>query len=597
MTDVLADEAFVKPSPTQAAASRSRSDAPPRTASLAKVTTESVQARPSPAQRIEQPQPQRATMVSTGTMTSRPSSPKEQLPRQPPKPSLEVWKVPNRDESPRLSSLARFDAISAKRPQLRDFSRSPQPDVPQSPASSRPSLEGTRPISIDLTGDLHRSHSTHGAPEHPRHRHGSGLFRRGSSHKEAKRRSGLFSSEPHGSSSPTVIEDTNIASDMDYLRVVEAENDAAAKSHHRRSSSTLKQLKHASLPAVGGSVKQKFAGKFGDTFKRFENNRQTPPRSENLIDVSSSTTTPLASQAISDEEIEDDDPTVRPPSRPSGLNADVLDDRIDETEDAPPEMRRELERRQLEAEERRVEEAAAAYRARVATGEATSGGPDKPSSRANAIQNRVRNLLDESGRESPVKKTAEGYGRYTDDTKVRDMSMPEKQLRAETSGLPKPRSDIHKSNTISTSSPSHRPNPNFTRQPNTQKPLPPKPSVAPKPVALRTGGSFTNAPAKPLSSSKPITTASGNPIDTSQPIQKGQAPNLMDDSPGMSGPPQGDGAVNLLDDSPDWEASFAKRYPRLSLELVEAEIGGNDGVVRESSAPEVRPAARRVREV
>ena len=246
VTNALADEAFATGSPNNVSSSGQTSEAPapPKTTAFAKRTTQPSKARLSSSQPIAQPQPQRTTMVSTGTMTSRPSSPIEQKPHHPPKPSLEVWKVPNREESPRISSIARFDAITNRRSQVRDLSRSPQPDIPQSPASSRPSLEGVRPTSIDFTNDLHRSRSTHAAPEQQHHHRSSGLFRRGSSHRDTKRRSGLFSStDPQRPPSPTALEETNIASDVDYLRVVEAENDASSKGHHRRFFFNVKDIK------------------------------------------------------------------------------------------------------------------------------------------------------------------------------------------------------------------------------------------------------------------------------------------------------------------------------------------------------------------
>lgn len=89
------------------------------------------------------------------------------------------------------------------------------------------------------------------------------------------------------------------------------------------------------------------------------------------------------------------------------------DDRgpIDETQDLSPEVRRELERRRLSEEERRVEAAAAEYKLRVAS--QASGKPRAPS-KASTIQNRVKNLLDESSKPVPVNRTAAGYGKYTD---------------------------------------------------------------------------------------------------------------------------------------------------------------------------------------
>ena len=559
VANALADEAFAKTRAAPEPVPRPRSEAPPRTTSLAKPTVEHADTKLSSAQSIAQPQLPRPSMVSTGTMTSPPSSPKNSTPPQPPKPSLEVWRVPSRGghASPRLSSIARFDDMAAKHPVVRDLSRSPNPNMPMSPASSRPSLEGGRPT-LDASSDLYRSRSIN-SPEQQHHRRGS-LFRRVSSKKETSHRSSMYESPTP--SSPTVNDDTNIVSDVDYLRAIEAENNAAVKaSHHRRSSSTIRNIKHASLPSFGGA-KQKFAGKLGDTFKRFDEKRYTAPR-EDTVTQMASMVTPLASQA-------DDEGDLLSTSPPYGVrDLSLTEERVDIIEDVPPEMRRELERRQLEAEERRVEDAAAAYRQHLA------GGKGQPSARASAIQNRVRSLLDESERSSPVKKTAEGYGRYTDrSASDEDGSRDENELRNF-----EPQAPIHKSHSIASANPMRRPH--LTAKAAADKPLPPKPNIAPKPVALRTGG--PPVPAKPA-------------IDTQCAAgSKTATPNLMDSSPDQI---SGDGVVqNFIDDSPGWEASFAKKYPRLSLELVEADITApRGGLSQDRTAPEVQVGSSRAKD-
>ena len=88
---------------------------------------------------------------------------------------------------------------------------------------------------------------------------------------------------------------------------------------------------------------------------------------------------------------------------------------LEETEEMPPEMRRELERRRLSQEEKRVSQAAAAYKQRVATSGGAAGGAG-PNGRAMAIQTKVQALLDETGKVSPTR-TAAGYGHFTDETK------------------------------------------------------------------------------------------------------------------------------------------------------------------------------------
>jgi AP2-associated kinase len=75
-------------------------------------------------------------------------------------------------------------------------------------------------------------------------------------------------------------------------------------------------------------------------------------------------------------------------------------------------MRRELERRRLSQEEKRVASAAAEYRLRVAergNGGRALGG--REGTKAPVILNKVQSLLQENNKPSP--KTASGYGRFT----------------------------------------------------------------------------------------------------------------------------------------------------------------------------------------
>ncbi|KAL7947411.1 ARK family serine/threonine protein kinase [Trichoderma barbatum] len=156
--------------------------------------------------------------------------------------------------------------------------------------------------------------------------------------------------------------------------------------------------------ATASTSKNLLAGKFGGAFKRFENNASS-----------------------------DIEPEVRPssPGKEQGRRAltpiqgsEAADDRSDsdgEGHHMTAEMRRDLERRQLEEEEARVEAAQAEYRRRVAEG---SGSPSKSrpgtapkpmgAARAASIQNRVQSLLSEEQKPANVPRTAHGYGRFTD---------------------------------------------------------------------------------------------------------------------------------------------------------------------------------------
>ncbi|RFU72231.1 serine threonine kinase ark1 [Trichoderma arundinaceum] len=173
------------------------------------------------------------------------------------------------------------------------------------------------------------------------------------------------------------------------FEVKEIDQDGSGQKPEAPSSSTSKNL---------------LSGKFGGAFKRFENNVS----SDNESDVRSSS--PGKEQ------------TRRALTPIQGSEA--ADDRSDSDGDGQrhmtAEMRREMERRQLEEEEARVEAAQAEYRRRVAEG----GSPSKSrpatapkpmgAARAASIQNRVQSLLSEEQKPANVPRTAHGYGKYTD---------------------------------------------------------------------------------------------------------------------------------------------------------------------------------------
>ncbi|KAG5991825.1 hypothetical protein E4U52_003301 [Claviceps spartinae] len=102
----------------------------------------------------------------------------------------------------------------------------------------------------------------------------------------------------------------------------------------------------------------------------------------------------------------------------TGQTSNVLVD-IDD-DDMTPEMRREVERNQLEEEEKRVAAAQAEYRSRIASpsskptpGPKNVGGPPRT---ASTIQSRMQSLLNEDqNKPTIVQRTAQGYGKYTDD--------------------------------------------------------------------------------------------------------------------------------------------------------------------------------------
>lgn len=193
-----------------------------------------------------------------------------------------------------------------------------------------------------------------------------------------------------------VVSDTphsNILSDIDYLRAREEEEKGKSK-HLKRLSGSSRHQKRASLPSAALSgTKNLLHGRFGEAFRKFEGHQDEANDYDGMMSSHRDDHNPLSP-------IE------------GSVATDLSDDRrgMDETEELPPELRRELEKQKLEAEERRVERAAAEYRQRM---DVKGGGPPPVSTKAASIQNRVQSLLKDNDR--PSQKTATGYGRFTAD--------------------------------------------------------------------------------------------------------------------------------------------------------------------------------------
>jgi AP2-associated kinase len=399
VTNALADEAFARaPSPGIAKPSKT---APPSTAAVKMVPERKRSAEkkievPGPHTNLSSSLPQKSPMVATVTVASPspppsfpPSSSDRPIYRFPlskalQRPISEPWE----DERSRAtSSLAMSSSRLAHLLDLDASQYQHAPDrTPKSPASSRPSLEGSRPSMLDLEENaLTRSRSANVRIRPASVDIGSRL-----DHHSVRGR--LHAKGAASDVETAAIEsDTNIASDIDFLRAKEEEE--KAWKHHKRLSSGSRHGKRSSLPSISLSgTKNLLAGRFGDAFRKFEGGNhssrersQSPSPSTNHVN----SLTPIA----------------------GSVATDLSDDRheFDEIEDVSPEMRRELEKRKLEAEEKRVATAAAEYRKRVAD-RGGEGGRERP--RASSIQNKVQSLLKEN--ERPATKTAAGYGRFTD---------------------------------------------------------------------------------------------------------------------------------------------------------------------------------------
>ncbi|KAI9672703.1 MAG: hypothetical protein M1831_000138 [Alyxoria varia] len=565
----LADEAFVKPAPSQETLKPTT-----RPESVAKDSPRPPKFTPHENKAPQAP-PKSPKMVSTGTMTSRPSSPKDPKPS-PKQDHRSIWRIPINSDSPRLSALARFDSFSSKHQPPRSVPESPPligENAPTSPVSSRPSLEGSRPSSLDVSSEsLQRSKSASARPEvanKPKYSDAPLPPRHESVHKsDSKKRRSLI--HPNSDNdrlidldSPLGPDDAKIASNVEYLRAMEERE--AAKGHHRRGSS-FKQFKHASMPSVSlHGTKHALAGKFGDTFRRFEGGRhgsKTQPHESLLID-------------------QDGDELEKPTDLKDVSRNDVDEDAIDETEDLSPEVRRELERRRLSQEEKRVADGAAEYRRRLA-GDSLGG---QRSSKATAIQDRVKTLLEESGRSSPVKKSAEGYGHHSglpqsssnpqapDVEEIRRVSTiqqpaeykaPSKSNVAAPQSLPQFRAPESKSpNLLSSARPAAPPKPH--RLTATGTPISPNPNTTGK---IGTAKQSSSTASNPYNIQQRSRTENPTSLQPTQPSvdaarRRISSPKELEDPP----------ASTLAGEtSPNWEASFAKRFPSLSLEMVETEI-------------------------
>ena len=531
MTAALADEAFAT-APATAKEPLSHSKSLPGRAVRTNVGTRtSVDARKTPV---------RSSMVSTGTMTSAASASVERPPELPSRPATRMTPSELRSSSqPRPVQTAKaelFDRnqLPAARPSLlehRSRSQVGQLSTAKATASPRSSFEGERPTRTELD-DLAPAPLGSKTKVRPvsSHFENATKFLRGRSPSRGR------SSEtaPSDARVPkSAVDDSGeapkIDSEVDFLKAMEEDDSGTVKRKEKCTSSGLKHGKRASLPSISLSgTKSLLAGRFGEAFRRFEANQGEGAESGILDNANSDHLTPIAGSEATDGR--SDDGHIE-----------------HEAEDAPPEVRRELERRRLSAEERRVADAAAAYKQQVA-----SGGPgrSRDATRARTIQNKVQSLLDETSRPSPTK-TAEGYGRFTDSPRPVDTP----QLAPSPGRPPQQPSPVAKlraSDPVARAStlPSSAPAAAVAERPFA------RPSAPPKPHALRTGGGRIETP---FSSAAPAATAKPSHLAAKKSAVEAARPDA--------------GATP----SEDWEASFSRRYPSLSgLEMVETEINKGD---------------------
>lgn len=559
LTHALADDAFAKRKESAIAAAASRKPQTPASmeqttpAEPASLKEDRVPRKQTP---LYQPVPRKPAMVSTGTMTS-PSETPDLAERKPA--SKPAFRFPTiLDQEQRQQSPNRSWAAEAEPTQP----PSPRPALPprvstdrlNEPAASSPkiSIDMARSPHLDVGDPLMRSKSANAKArpvsvidsikyELPRE-------------SESARSSLELSRNPYEgvlsqvrSETDRDIDRANITSDIDYLRAKEEEE--ISRKRDKRGSGSFKHSKRTSLSTLSLSgTKTLFASRFGDAFRRFEAGNESKPQSPAPEDSPKQSLTVTASEVV--------EPTDE------GTYVDDDDDDDNEGDDISPEMRRELERRRLSQEEKRVANAAVEYRRRVAEkGEGGSRSVTDGSSRSNAIQNKVQTLMEENSKPMP-QKTASGYGRFTKESKpppalqakpseLRSTELPERPGSGyassrnpgpvycaytggtssikETAGGPSGASMVSKSSTGYTA-PTAAPAPAPAQRTGQRPPVAP-----PKPKNLRVD------PAPAPSSARP----DRSPIVTKTPITP----------------------------SEDWESNFSRRYPSLSgLEMVETEI-------------------------
>ena len=478
---------------------------------------------------------------------------------------------PGTSSGSRLANLLKEDASHSQLAFLNE---------PRSPTSSRPSLEGGRPSLKDLDADLGLSRSR---SLDLRQRPASVNIGKRPTHVNDRKINKVqysSSAEKNRSIVDSVDCDTNITSDMDFLRAKEEEEKNRHR-HHKRLSSGSRHFKRTSLPSIAVvGTKNLLTGRFGDVFRKFEHNDNShsgEPRTPSPSREPINALTPIAGSEATD----------------------LSDDRLvlEETEDLSPEMRRELEKRRLDAEERRVEAAAAEYRIRVAQRGGSGSGNSKIGAgpaggvRAATIQNSVQSLLKEN--DKPVSRTAESYGRFTNTNSAASMSLRQYQGNSNITSNP-PAKVPSLQHAATEPAPVHETIPSaetprsFIPPPQAQHPSS-RPLAPPKPQILRTGGRTPNNTASklsnsPLSSSSPVTYSDQATTSSTT----ASAPHILPASEPLS-PTGGAGGE-------DWETNFNKRYPRLSgLDMVETEIGSASGAGSNGKSKDL--AAVRVREV
>lgn len=533
VANALADDAFVKsPSPVTLPSKEASGNHRPLSSSAETRPKESLSVRGEPVRAqtpLYQPVPTKPSMVSTGTMTETlpPVSSESQTPSSRPiyrfpgpgqerRPSSQPWSV-ERERSPARPGRVPSQTTTINRVEPKHKSSSEK--MPRLPNSARPSLEASRPSLRDLDEAVIRPKSASSRSRPASVHLGSRLdfpWDQDLPTQSVDYRRALYEDGEPLQHSRTAgdrdVDRANITSDVDFLRAREEEGvNRVHRKKEKRLSGGSKHAKRSSLSSLAISgTKGLLGGRFGDAFRRFEQNTSDGKgrtHSPNEVDQRLTPITGSEVTELSDDGLTESDRT-----------------------DVSPEMRRELERRRLSQEEKRVANAAAEYRLRVAG--RGMGGRD--ATKAPAIQHKVQSLLQEKS--LPPPKTASGYGRFTDSDSAGSERPPESSAEREfvptlpTRPKPPPK-DIRGS----PGTPGGLVKSQTAAEAGWQPPRgSQRPQAPPKPEKLRTGGTGET----------PVTE---------------RGPSLPE---ALSSPT-----------AEEWETNFSRRYPSLSgLEMVETEI-------------------------
>ncbi|KAJ5406805.1 hypothetical protein N7465_008089 [Penicillium sp. CMV-2018d] len=538
LTNALADDAFAR----RVSPERAPKPVYKRTSQTSPVRAPNLRETPAPqAVPLYQPTPQRPAMVSTGTMTSPIQTPRLPEPKLLSRP---IYRFPSSDNEHRSSSepFTTEEEQRVIRPQkapsppmsslnAEGSSRLPSDRISSQSNSARPSMETLRrPSALEVNEPVGRSKSALGKARPMSVQAGARYELPRDS--ESPRSSLDMSRLQYEGGAPlrsvrTEVDresDRTISSDVDYLRAMEEEE--SNRKREKRSSGSHKHNKRASLSTLSLSGgKNIFAGRFGDAFRRFEAGNQEKSSSPSAEDVPRQGL--IGASDSADESLSPNDETA-------------LED-VDR-DDISPEMRRELERRRLSQEEKRVANAAAEYRRRVAEMGDGGGRAIGDGARSRTIQNKVQSLFGESEKPT-VPKTATGYGRFTETSS----SLQAKQSEARTTTS----SQLSASNT---SGPTYTPREGSMTVPDRLDGSKISAGV-PQPVAPTSYPSTQRPTTRPAAPPKPKNLRVG-PATSRPGTGHGYGPS--EETPASLGE--------------DWEVKFSQRFPSLSGLEMETEI-------------------------